>query len=247
MTQRTALVTGGAGGIGTEITRGLIKAGYKVAATCTVIECQRIDDWRAARKAEDMDIPLFEVDVTDFYSCKKMIDDVESQVGPIDVLINNAGITRDSTLKKMTPEQWDAVINTNLDGAFNMTRQVWPGMLDRKFGRIINISSINGRKGQFGQANYSASKAGLHGFTMALAQEGARKGVTVNTISPGYTATKMMLDIPKEILDAIIAQIPAGRLAEPIEIARVALFLAADDAGFITGANIDVNGGQFIH
>ena len=247
MTQRTAFVTGAAGGIGTEIARALAKAGYKVAGSCIKGECEQLGVWHATRKAEGMDISMFELDITDFQQCAEIAAEVEKTVGPIDILVNNAGITRDATMRKITVEQWNAVIRTNLDGAFNLTRQVFPGMIQRGFGRIVNISSINGRKGQFGQANYAAAKAGLHGLTMTLAQEGARKGVTANTVSPGYTATKMMLDIPKEHLDAIVKQIPVGRLAKPEEIARVVAFLAADESAFITGANIDINGGQFIH
>ena len=247
MAQRVALVTGGVGGIGTEICKQFVQAGYKVVATYAPIEAGIIGEWQAARQAENIAIELAEVDVTDFDSCARMVAEVTAKVGPIEVLVNNAGITRDATLKKMKKEQWDAVINTNLNGVFNLTSHIFPAMLDAGFGRIVNISSINGRKGQFGQCNYAAAKAGMHGFTMSIAQEGARKGVTCNTISPGYTATRMMLDIPKEHLDPIIRQIPVGRLAEPSEIARCVLFLAADESAFITGANLDVNGGQFIH
>lgn len=248
MSGKVALVTGGAGGIGTEICRTLSKAGYRVVATCApVFECPNLEGWIAERKAEGMDIPVYDADVANFESCQTAVQKIEKEVGPVDVLINCAGITRDGTLKKMTYEQWDSVMRTNLDSAFNMSKQVFVGMLDRKYGRIINISSVNGRKGQFGQANYSAAKAGMHGFTMAIAQEGARKGVTVNTISPGYVGTDMVRKIDEAILKTIVAQIPVGRLGEPSEIARVVAFLADEQSGFITGANIDINGGQFIH
>lgn len=247
MSQKTVLLTGGAGGIGTEICRTFAQAGYKVASTCTVLDCERISNWLSDRRSEGMDITMFETDVTDFESCKRSVAEVVEKVGPIDVLINNAGITRDKTLKKMEPEHWDAVISTNLDSVYNMTRQVIDSMLERKWGRIINISSLNGRKGQFGQSNYAAAKAGMHGFTMSIAQETARKGITVNTISPGYIATKMVLSIPEDIMKQIVGQIPVGRLGKPEEIAALCKFLASEEAGFITGANIDINGGQLIH
>lgn len=246
MGKRIALVTGGVGGMGTEICRELARNGCTVIGTYIEMEREHAKVWLKERQDENITAAIFEVDGTQFDSCRNMIAQAEKEVGPIDILVNNAGITRDGTLKKMDSAQWLAVINTNLNSVFNMTRQVIDGMLERKFGRVINISSINGRKGQFGQTNYSAAKAGMHGFTMALAQETARKGITVNTVSPGYTATKMMLDIPKEILDSIVAQIPVGRLAKPEEIARVVSFLAADENGFITGANIDINGGQYM-
>ncbi|NGZ05715.1 MAG: beta-ketoacyl-ACP reductase [Magnetococcales bacterium] len=248
MSGRVALVTGGAGGIGSEICKALSKEGYRVVTTCApVFECPNLDAWKAAMQAEGLNIAVYETDVADFESCKQAVAKIEAEVGPVDVLVNCAGITRDSVLKKMTPDQWNQVIGVNLDSVFNMTRQVFPGMVDRGYGRIVNIASVNGRKGQFGQANYSAAKAGMHGFTMAVAQEGIRKNVTVNTISPGYVATEMVKKIREDVLQTIIAQIPAGRLAEPSEIARVVLFLAAEQSGFITGANIDINGGQFIH
>lgn len=248
MSQKVALVTGGPGGIGTEICRTLHREGYRVVTTCApVFECPNLDEWKKSLQDEGMDIAVYETDVADFESCKQAVEKIESEIGPVDVLVNCAGITRDSVMKKMTPEQWNQVLGVNLDSVFNMTRQVFPGMLDRGYGRIVNISSINGRKGQFGQANYSAAKAGMHGFTMAVAQEGVRKGVTVNTVSPGYVGTEMVRKIREDVLQSIIAQIPAGRLAEPWEIARVVAFLASEKSGFITGANIDINGGQFIH
>ncbi|MBF0185874.1 MAG: beta-ketoacyl-ACP reductase [Magnetococcales bacterium] len=248
MSGRVALVTGGAGGIGTEICKKLISEGYRVVVTCApVFECPNLDEWKKQREAEGTPIAVYEANVADFTSCKQAVEQIEKEVGPIDILVNAAGITRDSTLKKMTEQQWNEVIDTNLNSVFNMTKQVFAGMTDRGFGRIVNISSVNGRKGQFGQANYSAAKAGMHGFTMAIAQEGIAKGVTVNTISPGYIGTDMVKKIPEEVLKKIIAQIPAGRLGRPDEIARVVAFLVHEDAGFITGANIDINGGQFIH
>ncbi|MBF0180172.1 MAG: beta-ketoacyl-ACP reductase [Magnetococcales bacterium] len=248
MSKRIALVTGGPGGIGSAICTTLSRKGYQVVATCApVFECPNLDQWKQDMHDAGVDIKVYEADVADFESCKQAVEKIESEVGPIDVLVNCAGITRDSVLKKMTPQQWNEVLGVNLDSVFNMTRNIFPGMVDRGFGRVINISSINGRKGQFGQANYSAAKAGMHGFTMAVAQEGIRKGVTVNTISPGYVATEMVKKIREEVLQTIIAQIPAGRLAEPSEIAHVVAFLASEESGFITGANIDINGGQFIH
>ncbi len=248
MSKRVALVTGGAGGIGTEISKKLANEGYRVVVTCApVFECPNLDEWKQQRKAEGLDIVVYEADVTDFSACKAAVEQIEKDVGPVDILVNCAGITRDSTMKRMTEQQWNEVIDTNLNSVFNVTKQVFTGMTDRGYGRIVNISSINGRKGQFGQANYSAAKAGMHGFTMAVAQEGVSKGVTVNTISPGYIGTDMVKKIPEEVLKKIVAQIPVGRLGRPDEIARVVAFLVHEEAGFITGANIDVNGGQFIH
>lgn len=248
MSERVALVTGGAGGIGTEISKKLASDGYRVVVTCApVFECPNLDDWKQKRQEEGLDIRVYPADVSDFESCKAAVEQIEKEVGPVDVLVNCAGITRDATLKKMTEQQWHDVISTNLDSVFNMTKQVFVGMTNRGYGRIVNIASVNGRKGQFGQANYSAAKAGMHGFTMAVAQEGVRKGVTVNTISPGYIGTEMVKKIAEDILKTIVAQIPVGRLGKPEEIARVVAFLAHEDSGFITGANIDVNGGQFIH
>lgn len=247
MSGRVALITGGVGGIGTEICRSMHQAGHRVVATYAAVEREAAQEWRQLRLAEKMDIPVYEVNVADFDSCQAMIGQVEKEVGPIDILVNAAGITRDATLRKMNLDQWNAVISVNLNSVFNMTRPVIDGMMNRQFGRIINISSINGQKGQFGQCNYSAAKAGMHGFTMAVAQETARKGVTVNTISPGYIATKMVTAVPEDILNKIVAQIPVGRLGKPEEIANVVVFLSSDLAGFVTGSNIDINGGQFMH
>ena len=236
---RTALVTGGSRGIGAAISVGLKDAGYKVAANYAG------NDEAAAKFRDETGIPVFKWSVADYQACVDGIAGVEADLGPVDVLVNNAGITRDAPFHKMTPGQWNDVIGTNLTGVFNMTRPLWPGMRDRKFGRVITISSVNGQKGQFAQANYSASKAGDIGFTRALAQEGARNDITVNVVAPGYIATDMVMAVPEKVRESIIAQIPAGRLGEAGEIARCVVFLASDDAGFITGSTISANGGQF--
>ena len=237
---KVALVTGGSRGIGAAISRALQKAGYTVAATYAG------NDDAAKAFTEETGIKTYKWSVADYDACAAGIGRIEEELGPIAVLVNNAGITRDAMFHKMTPQQWKEVIDTNLTGVFNMTHPVWSGMRDRKFGRIINISSINGQKGQAGQANYSAAKAGDLGFTKALAQEGARAGITVNAICPGYIATEMVKAIDEKVLnERIIPQIPVGRLGEPEEIARCVAFLAADDAGFITGSTISANGGQF--
>jgi acetoacetyl-CoA reductase len=247
MAARVALVTGGTGGIGTEICKKLADAGHRVASTCIVQERELSQVWLEKRRAEGYQFTVVYGDVSDFDSCTAMIGEITQAVGPADVLVNNAGITRDATLRKMGREQWDAVLRTNLDSVFNMTRQVIDGMLERGFGRVINISSINGQKGQFGQTNYSAAKAGIHGFTMALAREVARKGVTVNTISPGYIGTEMVMAVAEDVRNKIIAEIPVGRLGRPEEIARVVAFLAAEESGFITGADFSVNGGHHMY
>lgn len=237
---RTALVTGGSRGIGAAISVALKSAGYKVAANYAG------NDEAAAAFTRETGIPTYKWDVSSYDACKEGIARVEAELGPIDVLVNNAGITRDGMFHRMTPEQWSAVINTNLTGLFNMTNPVWSGMRERSFGRVINISSINGQKGQVGQVNYSAAKAGDIGFTKALAQEGAAKNITVNAICPGYIATEMVRAVPEKVLnEKIIPQIPVGRLGEPEEIARCVVFLASDDAGFITGATLSANGGQY--
>ena len=236
---RTALVTGGSRGIGAAISIALKDAGYNVAANYAG------NDEAAAKFKAETGIPVFKWSVADYDACADGIGKVEAEVGPIDVLVNNAGITRDAPFHKMTPEQWREVIDTNLSGVFNMTHPVWPGMRERKFGRVITISSINGQKGQAGQANYSAAKAGDIGFTKALAQEGARAGITVNAVCPGYIATDMVMAVPEKVREQIIAQIPVGRLGEADEIARCVVFLASDAAGFITGSTISANGGQF--
>lgn len=236
---RVALVTGGSRGIGAAISKALKDAGYSVAANYA-----GNDEAAAAFKAET-GIPVYKWSVADYDSCAEGIAKVEADLGPVDILVNNAGITRDGMFHKMTPQQWKEVIDTNLTGIFNMTHPVWPGMRERSFGRVVNISSINGQKGQMGQANYSAAKAGDIGFTRALAQEGAFKGITVNAICPGYIGTDMVMAVPEKVRDAIVAQIPVGRLGTPEEIARCVTFLASDDAGFITGSTISANGGQF--
>ncbi|MEM9100810.1 MAG: acetoacetyl-CoA reductase [Pseudomonadota bacterium] len=245
MTQRIALVTGGTGGIGTAICRRLVDIGYKVAAGYNSGgNHAKAQAWQVEQRNTGYDIQISYGDVRDFESCLNCVRHVEETLGPIDVLINNAGITRDSTLKKMAIDQWDDVISANLNSVFNMTRHVVNGMIERRFGRIINVSSINAQKGQLGQTNYSAAKAGMHGFTKALSQEVARKGVTVNTVSPGYIATKMVMAVPEEVRDSIIKDIPVGRLGTPQEVAMAVSFLASEDAGFITGSNLSVNGGQ---
>jgi acetoacetyl-CoA reductase len=247
MPKRIAVVTGGIGGLGTAMCRDLHRQNRTVVAAYYPAEEMKAMEWQQAHREEGYDIAIYPVDVTDFISCEQLASQIEQDMGPIDILINNAGITRDSVLKKMEKHQWDQVINTNLTGAFNMTKQVFEKMINRGWGRIVNISSVNGQKGQFGQANYSAAKAGIHGFTMALAQEGARKGVTVNSISPGYIATEMVMGIPEHVRNDIIAEIPVGRLGEPEDISRTVVFLTADEAGFITGADFYINGGLYIH
>mgnify|MGYP001574236907 CR=1 FL=1 len=247
MAQRVAVVTGGMGGIGEAICMKLAKMGHKVVTTHSPGNT-KADAWVKEMKGNGYDFQAVQADVTDFDSCQKAVTKIQSEAGPIDILVNNAGITRDATFKKMGKPDWDAVMHTNLDSVFNMTKPVCDGMVDRGWGRIINISSINGQKGAFGQTNYSAAKAGMHGFTKALAQEVARKGVTVNTISPGYIGTKMVLAVPKEILDTkIITQIPVGRLGKPEEVAALIAYLCTDEAAFITGANIAINGGQHMY
>jgi len=236
---RTALVTGGSRGIGAAISVALKEAGYQVAANYAG------NDEAASKFSDETGIATYKWSVADYEACKAGIEKVEADLGPIDVLVNNAGITRDAPFHKMTPEQWHQVIDTNLTGVFNMTHNVWPGMRERKFGRVIIISSINGQKGQFAQVNYAASKAGDLGIVKSLAQEGARAGITANAICPGYIATDMVMAVPEKVRESIIAQIPAGRLGEPEEIARCVTFLASDDAGFINGSTISANGAQF--
>ncbi len=236
---RVALVTGGSRGIGAAISVALKDAGYTVAANYAG------NDEAAKKFADETGIKTYKWSVADYDACAAGIKQVEADLGPVEVLVNNAGITRDAPFHKMTPHQWREVIDTNLSGVFNMTHPVWPGMRDRKFGRIVTISSINGQKGQFAQANYSASKAGDIGFSRALAQEGARNNITVNVVAPGYIATEMVMAVPEKVRESIIAQIPVGRLGEASEIARAVVFLASDEAGFITGSTISANGGQF--
>ena len=236
---RTALVTGGSRGIGEAISKALKAAGYTVAATYAG------NDEAAAKFTAETGIKTYKWNVADYEASKAGIASVEADLGPIDVIVANAGITRDAPFHKMTPQQWHEVIDTNLTGVFNTVHPVWPGMRERKFGRIIVISSINGQKGQFAQVNYAATKAGDLGIVKSLAQEGARAGITANAICPGYIATDMVMAVPEKVRDGIIAGIPAGRLGEPEEIARCVVFLASDDAGFINGSTVSINGGQF--
>ena len=247
MSKRVALITGGVGELGRAIGRRLANQGCHVVAMDLSADSEEALAWQAQMRAEGHEVTLVIADVTDFESCGAAVAKAQAQVGPVDILVNCAGITRDASLRKMSKRKWDAVLATNLDSVFNVTKHVIDGMTERGFGRIVNISSLNGVKGQFGQTNYSAAKAGMHGFTMALAQEVARKGVTVNTVSPGYMRTAMVEAVPQEILDGIVAQIPVGRLGQPDEIAAMVAFLASDDASFVTGANLSVNGGQNMH
>jgi acetoacetyl-CoA reductase len=241
---RIALVTGGMGGLGEAICTKLAALGYTVAATFSPGNT-KAKSWLAGMKERGFNFHAYECNVADWNSCVSCISRLTAELGPVDVLVNNAGITRDMTFRKMDRVNWDAVMHTNLDSVFNVSKQVCDGMVDRGWGRIINISSVNGQKGAFGQTNYSAAKAGMHGFTKALALEVARKGVTVNTISPGYIGTQMVMAIPKEVLDSkIIPQIPMGRLGKPEEVAGLVAYLASEEAAFVTGANIAINGGQ---
>ncbi len=242
--QRIALVTGGMGGLGEAICMKLARMGIKVVVTHSPSNTKS-DQWLKEMAARDYHFHAVAADVSDYDSCVAAVDKVQKEVGPVDILINNAGITRDMTFKKMGKVDWHAVISTNLDSVFNMTKPVVDGMVERGWGRVINVSSVNGSKGAFGQTNYSAAKAGMHGFTKALALEVAKKGVTVNTISPGYIGTKMVTAIPEDVLNSkILPQIPVGRLGKPEEVAGLCAYLASDEAAFITGANIAINGGQ---
>ena len=244
MAKRIALVTGGMGGLGEAICVKLEKMGIDVVVTYSPGNTKS-QDWLKEMESHGHKFRAYPCDVSDFDSCQQCVAQIAKDVGPIDILINNAGITRDMTFKKMTKVDWDAVMKTNLDSVFNVTKPVCDGMVERGWGRIINVSSVNGQKGAFGQTNYSAAKAGMHGFSKALAYEVARKGVTVNTISPGYIGTKMVLAIPKDVLDSkILPQIPMGRLGKPDEVAGLCAYLASDEAAFLTGANIAINGGQ---
>ncbi len=245
--QRIAVVTGGMGGLGETISTKMADAGYRVVVTYSPSNT-KYKSWLEEMKSRGYTFSAFPVDVVDYDSCARQCSIIASEIGPIDILVNNAGITRDMTFKKMTKKDWDAVMRTNLDSCFNMTKQVMDGMVDRSWGRVINVSSVNGQKGAFGQTNYSAAKAGIHGFTKALALEVAKKGVTINTISPGYIGTKMVTAIPKEILDTkILPQIPIGRLGKPDEVAGLIIYLCSEEAAFVTGANISINGGQHMY
>ena len=244
VTKRNALVTGGMGGLGEAICMKLARMGINVLVTYSPNNTKAAD-WLKEMAGRDFHFHAYPVDVSDFDSCNAAIAKIQAEVGPIDILINNAGITRDMTFKKMTKVDWDAVMGTNLDSVFNMTKPIVDGMVERGWGRVINVSSVNGQKGAFGQTNYSAAKAGMHGFSKALALEVAKKGVTVNTISPGYIGTKMVMAIPEDVLNSkIVPQIPVGRLGKPEEVAGLCAYLASDEAAFITGANIAINGGQ---
>ncbi|HYL90972.1 MAG TPA: acetoacetyl-CoA reductase [Burkholderiales bacterium] len=245
--QRIAVVTGGMGGLGETISTKMADAGYRVVVTYSPSNT-KYKSWLEEMKGRGYSFSAFPVDVVEYDSCARQCSIIATEVGPIDILVNNAGITRDMTFKKMTKTDWDAVMRTNLDSCFNMTKQVMDGMVDRGWGRVINVSSVNGQKGAFGQTNYSAAKAGIHGFTKALALEVAKKGVTINTISPGYIGTKMVTAIPKEILDTkILPQIPIGRLGKPDEVAGLIIYLCSEEAAFVTGANISINGGQHMY
>ncbi len=244
MAQRTALITGGMGGLGETISTKMHDAGYRVVVTNSPGN-KTAETWLSNMQGRGYQFCSTAIDVADYDSCETGVSKIQEEVGPIDILVNNAGITRDHTFKKMTKAHWDEVIHTNLDSVFNMTKQVLDGMVTRGWGRVINVSSVNGQKGAFGQTNYAAAKAGMHGFTKALALEVAKKGVTVNTISPGYIGTKMVMAIPGDILDGkIIPQIPINRLGRPDEVAGLIIYLCSDEAAFVTGANISINGGQ---
>jgi acetoacetyl-CoA reductase len=244
---KVAVVTGGMGGLGESITTKMADAGYRVVVTYSPSNT-KFRSWLDEMKGRGYSFAAYPVDVASFEDCAAKCAQIRKECGEIDILVNNAGITRDMTFKKMGKGDWDAVMRTNLDSCFNMTKQVMDGMTDRAWGRVINVSSVNGQKGAFGQTNYSAAKAGIHGFTKALALEVAKKGVTINTISPGYIGTKMVTAIPKEILDSkILPQIPVGRLGKPEEIAGLIIYLCSEEAAFVTGANISINGGQHMY
>lgn len=243
--KRVALITGATGGLGTAMCKELYNDGYKVVGNYR--NQQKADEWTAKMKSEGFSIDLFEGDVSDYEQTGKMIAKIEESIGTIDVLVNNAGITKDMRLINMKPQDWHDVINSNLNSVFNCSRQVIQGMIDRNFGRIINISSVNGQRGQFGQTNYSAAKAGMHGFTKSLAMEVAKYGITVNTISPGYIATDMVMAVPEKVLNQIVAQVPMGRLGGTHEVAHLVSFLASEETSFITGANYSINGGQHVY
>jgi acetoacetyl-CoA reductase len=247
MARRNVVVTGGMGGLGEAICTKMADAGYQVIVTYSPGNTKS-GEWLAGMRSRDYAFHAYQCDVGDYDSCASAVKKIEADIGPVDVLVNNAGITRDVTFKKMAKADWDAVLRTNLDSVFNMTKQVMDGMVERGWGRVINVSSVNGQKGAFGQTNYSAAKAGMHGFTKALALEVAKKGVTINTISPGYIGTKMVTAIREDILtDKILPQIPVGRLGKPEEVAGLIIYLASDEAAFVTGANISINGGQHMY
>lgn len=244
MQSRVALVTGGTGGIGTSIIERLASMGHRVATNYR--DEAKAQAWRERMRERGVDVFMTRADVADPAQCEAMAREVEQALGPVDILVNNAGITRDTTFHRMTAQQWNDVIATNLGSVFNVTRPLIDGMRERRWGRIIQISSINGQKGQYGQANYAAAKAGMHGFTISLAQENAKFGITVNTVSPGYIATDMVMAVPEDVRNKIVAQIPTGRLGEPDEIAYAVSFFIPEEAAWITGANLSVNGGQYM-
>ncbi|MEH6825373.1 MAG: acetoacetyl-CoA reductase [Motiliproteus sp.] len=248
MTQRIAVVTGATGGLGIAMCKALSDQGRQVVATYYPGEGQEAaaKAWQQAMQSEGYTLSVYPLDVTDYDNCCTFLAIVEKEQGPIDILVNNAGITRDAPLKRMQPQQWNEVINTNLSSMFNMCQPVFEQMCTRGWGRIVNISSLNGEKGQFGQSNYAATKAGIYGFTRSIAQEGASKGVTVNAVSPGYIDTPMVRQVPEKVLESIVKGIPVGRLGQPEEIARAVVYLTADDAGFVTGTNMSINGGQYM-
>lgn len=248
MTNRIAVVTGATGGLGTSMCKALAAQGRTIVASHLPDEKSTADAvaWQQDMKNDGIDVAIYPLDVTSYENCESFVARVEQEHGPVDILVNNAGITNDAPLKKMQAEQWNQVISVNLTSMFNMCKHVFEGMCERGFGRIVNISSLNGEKGQFGQSNYAATKAGIYGFTKSIALEGARKGVTANSVSPGYIDTPMVRKVPEKVLDNILAGIPVGRLGQPEDIARAVAFLTADDAGFMTGTNLSVNGGQFM-
>ena len=248
MKNRIALVTGGMGGIGTAICRQLATQGATIIASYNQKGNHALaKEWQKQQKDAGFNITTLYVDVTNYESCGNLVNEIISEFGKLDILVNNAGIVRDSLFSKMNVDQWQDVIRTNLDSLFNVTRHVINGMIEQQYGRIINVSSVNGLKGQFGQANYAASKSGIHGFTKTLAQEVAKKGITVNTISPGYIETNMVMNLSQLVREKIIAQIPIGRLGKPDEVARAVAFLASEDSSFITGSNLVINGGQYLY
>ncbi|MES9940210.1 MAG: acetoacetyl-CoA reductase [Candidatus Thiodiazotropha sp. 6PLUC2] len=244
---KIAVITGGLGGIGTAICLRLAQEGAKVVATCHPAETDQVDAWKQSQQDQGAQIDVVAGDVSTPEGGEALMSEIVEKFGQVDILVNCAGITRDTTMKKMTSDQWDAVIDTNLNSVFYVTRPIWNGMVDQGFGRVINISSVNGQRGQFGQTNYSAAKAGMHGFTMALAYEGAAKGVTVNTVSPGYIETAMTAAMRDDVREAIVGGIPMRRMGQPEEIAQAVAFLADDASTYVTGANLPVNGGLFIH
>lgn len=243
--QRVALVTGGGGGIGTSICKRLVADGLTVVTNYRNHE--KTLKWQQQMRDAGLDIAIYAADISDYDQCASMVAAIEKDLGHIDVIVNNAGITRDSTLRKMEPSQWHGVIQTNLDSVYNVVKPALNGMIERRYGRIVNIASINGQKGQFGQTNYSAAKAGMHGFTKALAQEVARNGITVNTVSPGYIGTDMVMAVPEKVRERIIAQIPVGRLGLPEEVAAAVAYLVSDAAAFATGSDLSINGGQHMY